>query len=166
MVNWRGGGYCNATVRHAHSGISGTVRRRRERGTTETRVAARAASRVGRAAMVSGFPDTVRTVFHGDRVVQTQKRIGRDRRDMAEKLIWRYATVIGRSEVEIRDLLNQAGYDGWELVSVNCLAGMEGVRWIAFVKLPVRIPDLASPVATAVPMAAVPGVVVSPVSAT
>lgn len=81
---------------------------------------------------------------------------------MAEKLIWRYATVIGRSEVEIRDLLNQAGYDGWELVSANCLAGMEGVRWIAFVKLPVRIPDLASAIAAPAPMSAVPGAVAVP----
>jgi hypothetical protein len=78
---------------------------------------------------------------------------------MAEKLIWRYATVIGRNEVEIRDLLNQAGYDGWELVSANCLAGIEGVRWIAFVKLPVRIPDLTT---APTPMMAVPGMATAP----
>lgn len=57
---------------------------------------------------------------------------------MAEKVIWRYATIVGRNEVEVLDQLNRAGYEGWELVSMNCLTGIEGARWIGFVKLPVQ----------------------------
>ncbi len=57
---------------------------------------------------------------------------------MTEKVIWRYATIVGRNEVEVLDQLNRAGYEGWELVSMNCLTGIEGARWIGFVKLPIQ----------------------------
>ncbi len=54
----------------------------------------------------------------------------------AKQTPWEYHGIAAESEVELMRGLNEAGTEGWELVSVCSRAGKREPTWTAFLKRP------------------------------